>query len=159
MTESVTVRQAQPGDAATLALFNRNMARETEGVDLIPEVIGAGVRAVLEDPGKGFYVVAEANGTVVASLMVTLEWSDWRNGVFWWIQSVYVEPDWRRQGLYRRLYEEVKRLAAMDRGVCGYRLYVEKDNRIAQQTYAALGMAECDYRLYEELAAGLEYRR
>ena len=153
------IRRALAQDAEELAEFNSNIARETEGVELIPEVIGAGVRAMIENPQMGFYLVVELDNGIQASLMVTTEWSDWRNGMFWWIQSVYVEPDWRRQGLYRRLYEEVKRLAAMDRGVCGYRLYVEKDNRIAQQTYAALGMAECDYRLYEELAAGLEYRR
>ncbi|WP_082151704.1 GNAT family N-acetyltransferase [Caenimonas sp. SL110] len=134
------------------------MALETEHKVLMPEVIGAGVRRLIENPAMGFYIVAQdESGEVVAGLMITNEWSDWRNGIFWWIQSVYVVKDWRRQGVYRRLYEYVRDLAKADAAVCGFRLYVEKDNDIAQQTYAALGMTPTDYLIYEELKVGVEY--
>jgi GNAT superfamily N-acetyltransferase len=146
-------------DAAELAEFNINIARETEGIDLVPEVIAAGVKAMIDNPQMGFYLVVELDNGIQASLMVTTEWSDWRNGMFWWIQSVYVRPEYRRQGLYRELYARVKELAEQEPAVCGFRLYVERDNKTAQQAYAALGMSETEYRLYEELKTGLEYRR
>jgi ribosomal protein S18 acetylase RimI-like enzyme len=133
------------------------MALETEGKALIAERIDAGVRRLLVTPALGFYVVAEGQEGVVACLMVTQEWSDWRNGLFWWIQSVYVKPDWRRQGVYRRLYAHVRELAQADAAVCGFRLYVEKDNKAAQATYAALGMNPTDYLIYEELKPGVRY--
>ncbi len=151
------IRQALSQDAAELAEFNCNMARETEGVELIPEVIRDGVQALIDHPERGFYLVVELDNGIQASLMVTNEWSDWRNGMFWWIQSVYVRPAYRRQGLYRTLYERVKELAEQDESVCGFRLYVEQDNQAAQKTYATLGMQETGYRIYEELRPGLEY--
>lgn len=147
----MTIRRATLADAAALSLFNQNMAFETEGVRLIPEVIDAGVKTMIENPQMGFYLVAEIDGKIAAALMTTTEWSDWRNGLFWWIQSVYVLPEFRRQGLYRKLYEEVQALAESESSVCGFRLYVEHDNVIAQQTYQALGMEETSYKLYEEL--------
>ena len=153
----VAYRKAQLRDADTIARFNAAMALETEHKALLPEVIGAGVRRLIDTPSMGFYLVGEAQGRVVACLLVTNEWSDWRNGLFWWIQSVYVEPGFRRQGVYRRLYEHVRSLAAQDAGVCGFRLYVEKDNLTAQRTYASLGMAETDYRIFEELKPGVRY--
>ncbi len=153
------IRQALAQDAAELAEFNISMARETESVELIPDVIRAGVEAMIQHPERGFYLVVELDNGIQASLMVTTEWSDWRNGTFWWIQSVYVRPRYRRQGLYRELYERVKELAEQDSSVCGFRLYVERDNRIAQQTYASLGMRETEYKIFEELQQGLEYRR
>ncbi len=153
------IRQALAQDAAELAEFNISMARETESVELIPDVIRAGVEAMIQHPERGFYLVVELDNGIQASLMVTTEWSDWRNGTFWWIQSVYVRPQYRRQGLYRELYERVKELAEQDSSVCGFRLYVERDNRIAQQTYASLGMRETEYKIFEELQQGLEYRR
>ncbi len=153
------IRQALAQDAAELAEFNISMARETESVELIPDVIRAGVEAMIQHPERGFYLVVELDNGIQASLMVTTEWSDWRNGTFWWIQSVYVRPRYRRQGLYRELYERVKELAEQDSSVCGFRLYVERDNRIAQQTYASLGMLETEYKIFEELQQGLEYRR
>ncbi len=153
------IRRALAQDAEELADFNINMARETEGVELIPDVIAAGVRGMIGHPERGFYLVVELDNGIQASLMVTYEWSDWRNGMFWWIQSVYVRPEYRRQGLYRELYTHVKELAEQDDAVCGYRLYVERDNSAAQQSYRRLGMRETDYRIFEELAAGLEYRR
>ena len=147
------------GDAEELAEFNSNIARETEGVELIPEVIGAGVRAMIDNPQMGFYLVIELDNGIQASLMVTTEWSDWRNGMFWWIQSVYVRPAYRRQGLYRELYARVKEMAEQEPAVCGFRLYVERDNVNAQNTYQSLGMSETDYKMYEELKPSLEYRR
>jgi len=157
MTEPL-IRKATIDDADTLAAFNAEMAHETEGKTLLPEVIAAGVRALLADRGLGYYVVAEVDRQVVASLMVTTEWSDWRNGMFWWIQSVYVRPAYRRQGLYRELYARVKEMAEQEPAVCGYRLYVERDNVNAQKTYQSLGMSETDYKLFEELKTSLEYR-
>ena len=151
------IRRALAQDANELAQFNSSIARETEGIELIPDVITAGVKAMIENPQMGFYLVAEDEGTIAAALMTTTEWSDWRNGLFWWIQSVYVMPEYRRQGLYRQLYQEAKNMAENEPGVCGYRLYVERDNTIAQQTYLALGMEETDYKLYEELKAGTDF--
>jgi len=122
------------------------------------EVISAGVKTMIDNPQWGFYLVVELDNGIQASLMVTTEWSDWRNGMFWWIQSVYVRPEYRRQGLYRELYERVKELAEQEPSVCGFRLYVERDNATAQKTYMALGMSETEYRIYEELIPKLEYR-
>jgi len=152
-------RKGTARDADVLAGFNAAMALETEGKQLLPEVIGAGVRALLNDPASGFYLVAEENPLVVASLLVTREWSDWRNGSFWWIQSVYVRPEFRRQGVYKRLYRHVQELAAKDPGVCGFRLYVERENARAQATYRALGMKETRYLVFEELKAGVRFYR
>jgi ribosomal protein S18 acetylase RimI-like enzyme len=152
------VRLATPADAAVLIEFNAAMARETEGKDLLPEVIGAGVHSLLANPAAGFYVIAEAE-RVLAALMITKEWSDWRNGSFWWIQSVYVRPEARRQGIYRRLYRHVQEMAAKDPKVCGFRLYVERENRAAQATYGALGMKETRYLVFEELKPGIRFHR
>ncbi|HKJ53782.1 MAG TPA: GNAT family N-acetyltransferase [Gammaproteobacteria bacterium] len=152
------IRRATSQDASELTEFNINMARETEDLELKPEVIGAGVRAMIENPQMGFYLVVELDNNIQASLMVTTEWSDWRNGLFWWIQSVYVRPQYRRQGLYRELYARVKELAEQEPSVCGFRLYVERDNGDAQHTYRSLGMTETDYRIFEELTPGLEFR-
>ncbi|NEQ95228.1 MAG: GNAT family N-acetyltransferase [Cyanothece sp. SIO2G6] len=157
ISDEITIRLAEPGDAEPLVRFNQAMALETEGKELVEAVIAAGVLGLLENPTLGFYVVAECGGEVVAALMVTMEWSDWRNGLFWWIQSVYVLPTHRRKGIYRRLYEFVKACAEENPQICGFRLYVEKDNVTAQRTYDALGMVETHYRMYEELkSAGQE---
>jgi ribosomal protein S18 acetylase RimI-like enzyme len=153
------IRVATPDDAATLVEFNAAMARETERKELLPEVIGAGVRSLLANPASGFYVLAEEDGQVVGSLMITKEWSDWRNGNFWWIQSVYVRPEARRQGVYRSLYRHVQALAAADPGVCGFRLYVDRDNAAAQGTYGALGMKPTRYLVFEELKPGIRFYR
>ena len=133
------------------------MALETEGKVLMPQVIGAGVRHLLRHPDSGFYLVAESGGEVIAALMITTEWSDWRNGEFWWIQSVYVRAERRRQGVYRRLYRFVQTLAAKKRGVCGFRLYVEQSNRRAQATYRASGMQRTHYLVYEHLKPGVRF--
>lgn len=152
------IRRALSQDARELAEFNISMARETEGMELIPEVIAAGVRTMIKTPQMGFYLVVELDNNIQASLMITTEWSDWRNGIFWWIQSVYVRPEYRRQGLYRELYARVKELAEQEPAVCGFRLYVERDNKSAQKTYQSLGMKETDYKIFEELRQGLEYK-
>jgi ribosomal protein S18 acetylase RimI-like enzyme len=152
------IRLATPADAAVLIEFNAAMARETEGKDLLPEVVGAGVHSLLANPAAGFYVIAEVE-RVLAALMITKEWSDWRNGSFWWIQSVYVRPEARRQGIYRRLYRHVQEMAAQDPKVCGFRLYVERENRAAQATYGALGMKETRYLVFEELKPGVRFHR
>jgi ribosomal protein S18 acetylase RimI-like enzyme len=151
------IRRAELRDADAIAGFNSAMAFETEGKELIGEVIGAGVRRLMATPSLGFYMVAEHEGGVIACLMITNEWSDWRNGLFWWIQSVYVQKDFRRQGVYRRMYEEVRSMARADPGVCGFRLYVEKENEVAHATYSSLGMQETDYLLYEELKPGVRF--
>ncbi len=153
------IRQALKHDIEELAQFNINMARETEGLELIPEVIKAGVRGMIENPQMGYYLVIELDNQIQASLMVTHEWSDWRNGIFWWIQSVYVREGYRGQGLYRALYERVRELAEQQSAVCGFRLYVERNNLVAQKTYEALGMQQTDYKIYEQLSEDLEYRR
>ena len=158
MTDTAfTIRQATAEDAESIAEFNRLMAFETEHKKLIPEVILTGVKTMIANPSHGFYLVAEKEGEIAGSLMITTEWSDWRNGVVWWVQSVYVRDEYRRQGIYRGLYEEVKSLSSSDESVCGYRLYVEKDNVRAQKTYESLGMIETDYLMYEELREGLRY--
>ena len=144
------VRDARPGDAATLVDFNRRMAMETEGRRLNPAVLARGVRAVLRNRHLGFYLVAEVDGRTAGCLMVTTEWSDWRNAAFWWIQSVYVAPECRRRGVFRALYGEVKRRAKRSARVCGCRLYVERDNRAARATYASLGLRETRYRMLED---------
>lgn len=151
------IRRATRRDAAALIAFNSAMALETERKVLMPRVIGAGVRGLLKRPGAGFYVVAESGRQVVGALMITTEWSDWRNGIFWWIQSVYVHPQFRRQGVYRRLYRYVQSLAAKARGVCGFRLYVERRNRRAQTTYRAAGMERTHYVVYEALKPGVRF--
>ena len=155
----VAIRKAVPGDADFLAGCNSAMALETEGKRLLPEVVGAGVRRLLADPRLGFYLVAEAEGAPVACLMVTTEWSDWRNGQFWWIQSLYVRPEWRRRGVFRAMYAYLTEVAAGEPDVCGFRLYVERHNANAQATYVSLGMKQTDYLSMEQLKAGVVYYR
>ena len=143
-------RLAVPSDVDALVEFNQAMALETEGKRLDTEILRAGVSAVFGDEKKGFYVVVEDNGIVAAGLMVTTEWSDWRNGWFWWIQSVYVRPEHRGGGLYGRMYEFVKERAAQVGDIRGFRLYVEKENERAQRVYEKLGMERTYYLMYEE---------
>ena len=153
------VRLATPQDAPVLVEFNAAMALETEQKELLPEVIGAGVRSLLGNPAAGFYVLAEKDDRVLGALMITKEWSDWRNGTFGWIQSVYVRPELRRQGVYKLLYRHVQELAADDPAVCGFRLYVEHENARAQATYRALGMKQTRYLVFEELKPGVKFYR
>ncbi|GAC15286.1 GNAT family N-acetyltransferase [Aliiglaciecola lipolytica] len=146
----ITIRQASKSDVSALVDFNQAMALETEDKKLNSDVLTAGVSALILDKTKGFYLVAEQqNGEIAGSLMVTFEWSDWRNSQFWWIQSVYVRPQNRRTGIYSMLYEKVKMLAEDTQGVCGFRLYVEHDNQVAQETYKKLGMKASHYYMFE----------
>ena len=160
------IRAATPTDLRTIVAFNRALARETEGRAPEPETLRAGVRALLEDPDLGRYFLAEpdepagagADGAahpglpVVGQTMVTFEWSDWRNGRVWWIQSVYVPPDRRRRGVYRALHEHVRRTARVEGGV-GIRLYVERENTPARATYRALGLRPSRYEMFEQMWA------
>jgi ribosomal protein S18 acetylase RimI-like enzyme len=145
----ITIRDARIDDSGTIAEFNSRLAIESEGLFLNPSLISSGVVAVLSDGDKGRYWVAEVDGNVVGQLMVTYEWSDWRNGQIWWIQSVYVHEDFRREGVFSVLYRHVESLALQDPEVCGMRLYVEKDNDQAQETYLKLGMVMPGYLVME----------
>lgn len=150
MSNKSLVRIGEEKDADTLAKFNIAMAWETEQKKLSPDVVAKGVQTLLRNPQYGFYVVTEIDHEIVGSLMVTFEWSDWRDASFWWIQSVYVKPEYRKQGILRRLYEFVKEKALQDTNVCGLRLYAEQDNNAAQKTYERIGMSRISYVLYEE---------
>ena len=147
---NANIRLATDSDVSALVEFNQAMALETEGKTLDAKTLTSGVTAVFADTEKGFYVVAEDNGEIVGGLMVTTEWSDWRNSWFWWIQSVYIRPVGRGKGIYKQLYQFVKQKAADNGGVCGFRLYVEKENESAQAVYEKLGMEKTYYLMYEE---------
>ena len=146
---TLTIRRATPADAPVLVAFNAAIAWETEHKRLDPAVLAAGVGAVLADPARGFYTVAERSGEVVGQMMITYEWSDWRNGWFWWIQSVYVAEIARREGVFRALYRAIEQRAAADPSVIGLRLYFESENARAQATYRALGMSDTAYGMME----------
>ncbi len=149
-SEELRLRRGGVDDLPTIVAHNQAMALETEALELDPTPLTRGVRAALTDPdGRGFYLLAERQGQILGQLMVTREWSDWRDGFFWWIQSVYVLPAARRQGVFRALYRQVEREARQREDVCGLRLYVEAENRGAQACYAALGMQRTSYQLWE----------
>ncbi len=150
-----SIRQAKPADADTIAEFNFAMARETENLDLNKKTALLGTQAILDRPEHGSYILAvslhpDSKGEVAGCLMITTEWSDFRNGFFWWVQSVYVKPDFRRMGVYRALYDHTRAAAKAQPDVVGIRLYVERDNDGAREVYEKLGMGETAYRLYEE---------
>jgi ribosomal protein S18 acetylase RimI-like enzyme len=148
----ILVRRAGPEDRDRIVLFNQAMARETEGRELDRRTLTRGVGAILGDPALGWYYVAEKGDEVIGQAMITIEWSDWRDGPIWWIQSVYVSKRHRREGICRRLHEHV-RSAARQEKVIGLRLYVERDNVPAQATYRSLGMEASQYLLFEEMWA------
>ena len=148
-SHSVRVRRATIADVDTIVDFNTAMARETENIILPRQRLTDGVTSVFEDSTKGFYVVAESDGRVVGQMMITYEWSDWRNGVFWWIQSVYVLSSHRRMGVFRSLFEHIKCMAESASNVCGLRLYVASENHPAKQAYQNLDMEKSHYELYE----------
>ena len=147
--DTINIRNGTPEDADTIAHFQKQMAMETEDKALEDDLIKPGVQAIFESPDKGFYLVAEIEETIVGSLLVTYEWSDWRNSWFWWVQSVYVEKSHRRKGIYSHLYNEVISKCKKSEQTYGIRLYVEKENKIAQKVYSDLGMRETNYLLYE----------
>ncbi len=148
---ALTIRAAEPSDLETVVEFNRRLALETEHKELPLATVRAGVAAALADPAKARYFLAMMDGAVVGQLMLTREWSDWRNGDIWWIQSVFVASDARRRGVFTALYRHVERLAQSQAGVIGLRLYVEDHNVTAQHVYAALGMKPAGYRVLETL--------
>lgn len=147
----IGIRPARPGDAATIVDFQLRMARETEDLELDRDTVTRGVRAVFADTAKGAYWIAESAGRIVGSLLTTFEWSDWRDGTILWIQSVYVLPDERGRGVYRALYEHLRRRVEDDSGLKGLRLYVDRRNTAAQRVYERLGMTGEHYLTYEWL--------
>jgi GNAT superfamily N-acetyltransferase len=151
MPGEVQIRIAEPKDVETIATLNIAMAWETERRQLNPATIRQGVQTVMDNSAYGFYVVAECDGEVVGCLLITYEWSDWRSGLFWWIQSLYVTPAFRRHGVFRLLHDFVKTQALRHPEVCGIRLYVEESNGAAQSAYHQTGMYPTSYRMYEEI--------
>jgi GNAT superfamily N-acetyltransferase len=145
----IAIRLAGLADKAIIADFNVRLAEESEGLRLEPACVQPGVDAVLRDPTKGVYYVAEVNGTVAGQTMITHEWSDWRNGNLWWVQSVYVKPEFRGQGVFRRLFEHVRALASQQKDVPALRLYVHADNTGAHRSYEKLGMSRTKYEVFE----------
>ena len=145
------IREAVASDAVQIAQYNALLAMESEGTRLAPEVAERGAEAMFADRSRGRYWLAEADGKVVGQLMLTYEWSDWRNGMVWWIQSVYVHGDFRRQGVFSALYRHVESLARQEPEVCGLRLYVERDNARAQSTYETLGMHTTNYLVMQSM--------
>jgi len=149
---SPVIREADLDDTQRIVLFNQAMARETEGRELDRKTLTKGVESLLKNPARGRYFVIVKGEEVVGQVMVTTEWSDWRNGQVWWLQSVYVSKRHRREGLYRLLHEHVRETARSEK-VIGIRLYVERDNLPAQETYRALGMERSQYLMFEEMWA------
>jgi GNAT superfamily N-acetyltransferase len=147
--QTIRCRRATPGDLETIARFQEAMALDTEGVALDPATLRSGIAALFSNPSLGHYWVADADGRVVGSLMITFEWSDWRNRMVWWVQSVWVEEGWRRKGVYAALYGTVRDLAEKDPGVGGIRLYVDRRNQRAQEVYRRMGMNGDHYLTFE----------
>ena len=145
----ISIRLATPADASRIADFNQRLAEESEKKRLDPQTVLAGVKALLSSPAHGQYYIADDGTEVVGQLLITYEWSDWRNGQFWWIQSVYVAPQFRRQGVFSALYAHVAEIARGHAGVCGLRLYVEEHNSRALATYRALGLVSAGYHVME----------
>lgn len=143
------IREAAMSDLEIIVKFNYNLAKETEDKELDLDILEKGVKAMLNDSTKGQYYVYVNENKVVGQIMHTYEWSDWRNGMFLWVQSVYVDADYRRKGIFKNLYEHIKKICDKDDGIAGIRLYVEKENKNAKATYKSLGMYECNYHMYE----------
>lgn len=146
----IIVREATAAEAGRIAGFNRAMAMETEGAALNEQTVNAGVVALMSHPTRGFYLVAEMAGVLAGCMLITYEWSDWRNKTFWWIQSVFVKPELRGRGVYTALYAQAKQMAAAAGNVCGFRLYTHRKNERAQDVYRSLGMAQTEYVVFEE---------
>ena len=149
MAENITIRRATETDLEIMVGFNIAMARETEDKGLDTDALRKGIAALLQNDNLGFYLVAEIEGQPAGQIMVTTEWSDWRNAHFWWLQSLYVMPDHRRKGVFRSLYDYIVARANEAGNVCGIRLYVERTNHRAQQVYVNSGMELSHYDMYE----------
>jgi GNAT superfamily N-acetyltransferase len=150
---SLVIRPATPEDLDVLVRFSAAMARETEGRRLDLARLREGTQTVLDSPERGFYIVAEVTDRsprIVGQLLVTFEWSDWRNATFWWIQSVYVDPAWRRRGVYRKMHHAILERAKRRGDVCGVRLYVERENKTAKTVYARVGLQTSSYCIFED---------
>ena len=145
----MNIRKALNKDIDVIARYNYNLAYETENKILDMNILTKGVEAIIKDENKGIYHVCEINGEVVGQIMYTYEWSDWRNGTFLWIQSAYVNKEFRGMGVFKALYKFIRDIADNDNNICGIRLYVEKENTIAKKTYKNIGMKECNYYIYE----------
>ena len=150
MSDELLIRIAEDRDIETLAKFNIALAWETERKKLEPAVVIRGLKTLFKNPQYGFYTVAEVAGQIVGCTLITYEWSDWRCGLFWWVQSVYIDSEFRRQGVFTRIYEFLKEKASREPNVCGFRLYVEHSNLTGQGTYAAVGMKETPYKFFED---------
>ena len=148
---TIDIRNATTADASSIVDYNNRLAEETEARSLDPELVGPGVEAIIADFSKGRYWVAVVADQIIGQIAVTYEWSDWRNGMMWWISSVYVDSDYRRRGVYSSLHRHVESQAKSDPEVIGIRLYVEKENKKAQETYKKLGMDMTKYRIMETL--------
>ncbi|MHC8598144.1 GNAT family N-acetyltransferase [Arenicellales bacterium IMCC55707] len=148
---STIIRSAGPDDISDIAQFNIAMAQETEERQLDPETIQSGVSGVIQNHAHGFYLIAERDQVAVGSLLITFEWSDWRNGTLWWIQSVYVKPEHRRTGVFKALYDTVIARAQAAKSVRGIRLYVEQENLDAQSVYQKLSMKKTPYQMFERM--------
>jgi len=146
---NIIIRPASVSDAVIIAEFNAFMAKETENLELDRELLRRGTEALLADSSKGIYYLAETGDKVIGQLMVTYEWSDWRNATFWWIQSVYVLPEYRKNEVCNKLYYYVESLARTHGNVCGLRLYVDTSNKHAQQTYEAIGLKRSHYQMMD----------
>jgi len=144
----ISIRKAIPSDAPLIIDFQKKMAMETEKIKLAPGTVTQGVKGIFQNQERGQYYVAEEYGKVVASLLITYEWSDWRNCNVWWFQSVFVTPEYRRKGIFRKMYSHIKKLAE-EQDIAGLRLYVDTKNATAQKTYEALGMSSGHYSFYE----------
>lgn len=145
--ETITVRLARVSDTERITEFNLRLAAESEGLGLDPKQVRLGVQAVFRHTDRGFYLIAEAPEGVIGQLQITYEWSDWRNAFFWWLQSVYVVPEWRRRGVLRALTERVIDMARLAGDVCGLRLYAHWENDTALEAYERLGLRPLGYRL------------
>ena len=145
----MNIRKALNKDIDVIARYNYNLAYETENKILDMNILTRGVEAIIKDENKGIYHVCEINGEVVGQIMYTFEWSDWRNGTFLWIQSVYVNKEFRWIVIFKALYKFIRDIEDNDNNICGIRLYVEKENTIAKKTYKNIGMKECNYYIYE----------
>jgi GNAT superfamily N-acetyltransferase len=150
----LTIRKADTRDAQVVAEFNLLLALETEDLRLDADCVSAGVTALLNDPAKGLYFVAESGGRVAGQVMITYEWSDWRNGNLWWLQSVYVKHEFRGQGVFRALFRHVEELARQDKHVWGLRLYMHAENARARRSYEQLGMGQTPYVVFEKGLSG-----
>ena len=145
----ITVREANPGDENIIANFQVRMAKETEQINLDRDIVNKGVNAVLNSPEKGIYFVAASENKIIASLLITFEWSDWRNGNVYWIHSIYVLPEFRKTGVFKTMYLHLKNIAQKDENIRGLRLYVDKTNINAQKVYETIGMDGDHYMLFE----------